>query len=163
MRNFIIGVIALLSVSLTQAAPVMIDGSVGLSGSFSFGGTPGTTQTSPVDGWMITVVSDSLIDVSVFDCCVIGDEFALLLDGVEVPWTDSNPGDSSLFFGEATDLFLSAGTHTFDFLLTEACCSSGGGSYSFSAVSDAPASVTEPAILSLFSLGLAGLGFARRR
>lgn len=164
MRKCLVFLGSLVGLSLTITAQALpINPATGLSGTFFFGGTGdiGSVQTSPAEGWQIGVGADSLIDVRVDDCCVIGDEFALLLDGVLTPWTSSNPGGGSLFFGQAIGLLLTAGTHQFDFRLTDACCSGGGGSYRFSPVREAR--VSEPSTVALISLGLLGIGISRRR
>ncbi|MGI1670143.1 MAG: VPLPA-CTERM sorting domain-containing protein [Neptuniibacter sp.] len=161
MIKFMHGVLLALAVTVSgYASAVTIDPSTGLSGGFSFGGTGdiGTYQTSPVEGWEVTAATTSTIDISVFDCCVIGDEFALYVNDVLVPWDTTTA--SGLFEGHVTGLVLAAGTHTFDFMLTAACCSGGGGSYSFSALSPVPV----PAAAWLFGTALLSfVGFSRRK
>ncbi len=156
MKKFLLATLLMLCTSFAHATPIMLDPNSGLSGSFYFGGTPGSFQTNPVDGWEITLSSDGYIDITLDDCCVIGDEFALVVDGVIVPWDVSNPGSGTLFSASINDLFLSAGTHTFAFMLTAACCSSGGGSYSFS-------SVPTPPSIALFMMALLGLSLSRKK
>lgn len=157
----IILVLAFIFIGTAQAAPIVINPALGLSGSFTFGGITdiGTLQIYPVDGWEITITSNSLIDIQINDGGVIGDEWALVHDGAVIPWTTSNPGAGIYFNGFASNVFLATGTHSFDFMLTAACCSGGIlNQYSFSSVSAVPL----PAAIWFFISGL-GVLFGIRK
>jgi hypothetical protein len=107
MNKIVIFLLSLF-VGSVHAAPIIIDPNLGLSGSFNFGGTSdiGTLQTSPADGWEITVALDSFIDVHINDQAIVGDEWALVFDGVVTPWDTSNPGAGVHFIGDVSGLFF---------------------------------------------------------
>lgn len=122
--------------------------------------------------WSMTVATDSVLSmVSATDDFMIGDEFALIFDGSVIAWDAiTSPGG---FFSDAmTDLFLSAGLHTFSLSLTALAPGdplggpfmSGGASMTFGTAS-ASAVVPLPAALPLGLAGLGMLGFVgwRRR
>ncbi|PVY79048.1 putative secreted protein with PEP-CTERM sorting signal [Tamilnaduibacter salinus] len=163
MKSVLVFTLTALFAMSAHAVPVTIDPDTGASGFFDFDGTIGSTQTNPADGWAISVDSDSLIDISVTDCCVAGDAFALMMDGAVTPWDDVDLTGSNNFVGQVDDLFLSAGTHAFDFQVTESCCTAGSADYSFSEVTEATATVPEPGAMALLVLGLVGLTLYRYR
>jgi len=128
------------------------------------------------DALEITVAHDSLIDFSVLDCCDVGDEFALVLDGSTVAWTTQGftgvdfGGRTNMFEATVLGLFLSAGSHTLDLLTTAQAPTPGSasgqdntdigsGDWSVSAATVVPL----PAGLVLLLSALGGLGFVARR
>lgn len=164
---------------LASAAPVTIDPSAGASGDFYWDSDQtGTGLSMPitsidsydltVDGdefWTITTGSAATIDASIIDCCVAGDGFALLLNGSMVAPTTSSGGGGpggGIFSATWTGIFLSAGMHRFDVIVTDSCCTGPGmGSYTFSGLTRA--AVPAPGTLALLGLGLLGFGVRRQR
>ena len=97
----------------------------------------------------ITVASASLVSIfAVDDCCVGGDSLAAGCWG-SVAWTSS--GYSGTTFGaKVVDLFLTAGTHTLDLIVTADCCTEGAGSWAIGDITAVP----EPSVVALMGLGL---------
>ncbi len=138
-------------------AVIIINPTTGGSGDFFFSGG---VITPPDDQLVVTVTGKHVIDVFLDDCCIVGDEFALLLDGSLLTPTASNPGAGSLFFADYIGVVLQqAGTFTFTITQTRDCCGAGQGFFEVSAAREAP----EPGTLGILALGLAGLGLIARR
>jgi hypothetical protein len=125
----------------------------GVGSQIDFGG--GDTQLSVSSGsaFGITFLAD--------DCCIAGDQFALVLDGIDTPWssTDWNGtnGGTNLFQGFYTAT-LSAGTHTFGLNLIAAAPDWSTGSMNWSITA-----VPEPEIFGMMLAGLSLVGFMVRR
>jgi hypothetical protein len=162
-----LAVVALLAAGATAQATVVVNPATGRSGTFEWTGGLGPIDT--IDGgshsnWSITVGSASLIDFRVDDCCVSGDEFGLVVDGVATAWSTAGYVGGN-FRAIADDLFLSAGTHFVAVVLTKLApgWTTGGATYQFSSVRAAPTPVPEPGALALLAAGLLGAGLWRRR
>ncbi len=160
-----------------SAQALTIDPALGDSGWFTWDDGLGSTgdhllfHSGDYAGFMvgdpyleITVSTDSYIDeITVKDCCLVGDAFDLLVDGTVVPWTTSGfTGPGGLFEASALDVFLSAGTHTIDLIVTADCCGTGAAEWSVSGVTETE-TVPEPGTLLLLGAGFTGLAFVRRR
>jgi hypothetical protein len=159
-------------------ANVIINPTVGLNTSVNWGGAIGTGLFLPVQAFgspgntaFITVANAGTIDFSISDGGIAGDAFALQLDGVNLAPTSGNfgantrgPSASSYFSAFYNDIVLSAGSHTFSLFFTDSCCSSGGTSASFSAVTPSvAAAVPEPTTVALLGLGMLGFAASRRK
>ncbi|MBP7053271.1 MAG: PEP-CTERM sorting domain-containing protein [Phycisphaerae bacterium] len=116
--------------------------------------------------WSITLPTAgviSLIQVA-DDYYPAGDELALRVDEVVVPWTTSYDDAEGYFHAECSNLALSAGTHTITLDVTAICgprILMGSGSAYFSAVNGQ--AVPAPAALMLGTLGAGIVGCLRRR
>ena len=140
------------------------DGGVGSS--VNFGSRPVGDPTLE-----ITLEEDGILSLFMAtDCCLVGDEFALIVDGGEVGWTDVTLPDSGAgqaFEGRRANLFLSGAaggiTHTIDLRVTAIRApgaNSGDGTWTMSKV--APV-VPEPSSALLACVGALVLRSSLRR
>ena len=160
MKKFIISAVLMLFATSSQA--LVVDPATGGSGDFFWSGGLGASVTFGGDDTLdITLAEDSIISLfAVDDCCVVGDAFGLVIDGSAATWSTSGfTGTGGLYAATAADIFLAAGSHTFDLTVTADCCGAGQGYWSMSAATAVP----EPTTLALLSLGLLGFGFTRRK
>ena len=160
-------VLGLLAVGPAQA--VVIDPTTGGSGAFFWTGGVGDSVrfggTSPPgedESLTITLASDSTISLfAVADCCIVGDSFGLVIDGVDASWTDAGfTGDNGSFEARRSNLFLLAGDHTINLTVltvTDPNVMTGGGFWSMSA------SIPEPSSALLACVGALVLRGSRRR
>lgn len=162
-------------IALTPANAVsVIDPNTGLSGSVTVNPSMiGPAFFDPVDfinadagnTATINVAVDSVIDFRIQDLGQFGDAFALQLDGFTLAPTSGNlgpdtrgPGATSYFDGMWSNIFLSAGLHTFGIFHTAGCCNVATlNSFEFSAAR--ATAVPLPAALPLMAGGLGLLGF----
>ena len=155
-----------LIVSQTNAS-VTIDPSTGWSGIFTW--DDGLGQIDGIGGtnenqWSIEVDERSIMELAAaFDGVTPGDEFDLYLDGVEQPWTNEFYDGAGFYHALLRDMVLQEGSHTLTLHVTQLAphfeINSGEGIALFSDVYPAPA----PAALMLSSIGIALVGWLRRR
>lgn len=151
---------------MTASAGVTIDPTTGLDSYFEWEG--GTGQIDNIDSsgeaeWTITLSSAGSLDITANDGFVVGDEFALYVDGVLTAWTSEYYDGSGYYYGVYDDLTLSAGTHTLTLYVTELASgyTSGGAYASFSSVTPVP--VPAPGAVALVSIGASLVGWMKRR
>lgn len=148
------------------ATTVVIDPNTGQSGSFvwynGLGAIDEIDGVTDFDNMHFSVFANAgdTIDAGLFDCCVAGDEFQLLLNGSVVTPTSVTPG---LFTYTYTGIVLAAGVNIFDINVTALApgFESGGASYSFSALTGG--AVPEPSAWALMILGFGAVGASLRR
>jgi hypothetical protein len=134
---------------------------------FSFSGVGSSATWSGEDKLEVTVAAPTVFSLHSEDCCVVGDSWALEIDGVIVPWGAIGSGDGNpnggAFFGAPGNYFESLstvvfgpGTHTID--LIQLTGIPGGSYFNMSA-----GKVPVPGTLLLVACALLGLGAVRRR
>ncbi len=161
-------------------ATVVLDPATGAQDlNFEWGGTAGTGLYTPIESIggqagnlvEITVGLESVIDIFIEDAFIIGDAFAIELDGVLLTPTSGNMGADARGAGATSyysalydDVLLTAGTHSFGLFLTDSCCDGGGGAdVDFSAATPAASTVPLPGALPLLAAALGGFALIRRR
>ena len=159
---------AMLVATPASAATVVLDPSSFNSGSFSWenglGPIDNINGISALDSatFGITANAGDLIDAWLDDCCVAGDQFALLLNG-----TALTPTSTTVVFGVYhyvfDDIVLAGGQNIFSINVTGLApgYTTGGADYRFSAVT--PGAVPEPGTWAMMLLGFGAAGFAIRR
>jgi hypothetical protein len=161
-----LAVLGLLAVGPAQA--LVVDPATGGSGAFfwtdgvgdsvSFGDIPNGDDTLE-----IILAEDSTVSLfAVTDCCIVGDSFSLVVDGVETSWSNFGfDGDKGLFEAQRSNLFLAAGSHTIDLTVATGApgFNTGVGFWSMSAA------IPEPSSALLACVGALALRgpFRRRR
>lgn len=155
MKYFLGFVMSVLFAVSAEAAVTVIP-ATGLSTTFSWSSGIGMAN----DSFSIAVAGPSSIGVTLTDCCVPGDEFALKLDGNVITW-DSAGYVGGYFTGIANNVSLAAGSHTFDIFLTALApgYTAGGAYANFGAVTAVPEAETYAMLVAGFSL----LGVLSRR
>ena len=157
--------------SLNSFSAVVIDAARG--GEFYFEWTDGLGQIDGIDldgnatytgqvEWTLTVPSlpagsfaahdpnqRIMRYIKITDLAVVGDEFAIYVDGVHRPWTETTTSTLGHFQAQLTNLVLAEGPHIFTLYVTQLAPlhHSGEGYVMFSPV-------PEPSSLLLFALGL---------
>lgn len=155
----------LAGMALPAQATVLVDPTTG--GAYVFGwddlGPIDRIDGNPLDtNWSVTSLVDAVINFSVLDCCIVGDHFALVLDGITTAW-DVEGVDGFGNFTAFIDVFLTAGS-TYVFALDTDLGGGGfpgGGSATFGRA--VPSAVPLPAAAPLLLIGLGALVGLRRR
>lgn len=158
LKSLLAGLALILSMHSAQA--LVIDPFAGASGGGSFSGGVGVPVTFGGDTTLSFTSATSLyLDFTAIDCCISGDAFGLLINGVLTAWTtETFPGGvGGNFIGFLDNFYLGAGTHTIGLFMTHDCCGSGGMDWS------ASAEVPEPGTLALIGVAVIGLASLRRR
>jgi len=158
MKNYLVVLSMFLGALVSQGAraDVQTVDTSGGSYDYSWSSGLGFANTS----FSLTAASPSKVSVSLTDCCVPGDEFALWLDGVKQSWSSSGYS-GSYYTGTLSDLVLGAGSHTFTIELTALApgYTSGGATATFSALAPVP----EPETYAMLLAGLGLMGAVARR
>lgn len=167
-----------LAASLANAGVIFDDNQTASAGNAAAAGTTWTPGPGGAVGGIggpigFTMPATGLFRITVNDCCVVGDVFEVILDGVSLGMTSSEPiGGSTLSTGAWT-LSLLAGSHTYD--ITDITLQYlgyaspfGGGTvdpgFSPAGLEVIGETVPEPAAWStMIGAGLLLLGFRRRR
>ena len=162
MKKLFLALLIAFSIS-AYAATIPVDGGWQ---SFSFG------ATGSVNSFDYTAATP--VDIRIVDCCVIGDEFSVSLNGgAGVPTSDSQPwtgistsgafdGDDAWADPRLSHLTLAGpgGYNTIDTTVTINAAGFPDGGAAFIRVDSA---VPEPGVFGLLGIGLSALALLRRR
>ena len=146
LRAAIFVLLALLAAGPAQA--LLVDPVNGDSGTFFWNGGVGDSVqfgSRPVGDDKLELVLTGTTQLGIFavaDCCVVGDEFILVVNDLQVAWTSESVDSDGNFRAQATGIVLPAGTHTIDLTVAVAApgFNSGDGDWSLSAAVPEPSS-----------------------
>ncbi|HUU60388.1 MAG TPA: PEP-CTERM sorting domain-containing protein [Phycisphaerae bacterium] len=154
------------------AGSVAIDPAAGWGGWFSWNGLgriDGINGDPSKTGWALALTAPGKMTLATTDDLFVpGDEFALHVDGVHLPWTSEYYDISGCYHGEYRDLALSAGAHSITLYVTALATGypAGDALASFSKVvppgGGNAGAMPEPVTMVAGLLGLAGVaGYLR--